>query len=47
MHLKENTLFDLDPLVTGNVTQYPLQHVTYTPLTFRVDAFTGKYIFDL
>ena len=36
MHLRENTLFDLDPTVkgikvTGNVAQNPRHHVTYAP----------------
>ena len=34
MHLQENTLFDLDVGVKGThkVAQYPLHHVTYTPV---------------
>ena len=33
MYLKENTLFDL---VTQNVAQYPLHHVTYAATKFEV-----------
>ena len=46
-----NTLFDLDPGVTHNITQHPLYHVTYALVTFEVamssglvDVFTRKYI---
>ena len=43
MHLQENTLFDIDirVKVTGNVAQYPLHHVTYAPVKFEVNTFTG------
>ena len=30
MHLQQNTSFDLDRKVTGNVAQHPLHHVSYT-----------------
>ena len=33
MHLQEITLFDI---VTQNVAQYPLHHVTYAPAKFDV-----------
>ena len=38
MHLKEITLFDLDPKVkvTQNVAQYLRHHVTYAPAKFDV-----------
>ena len=43
MHLQENTLFDLIlwVKVAENVTQYPLHHVTYTPLTLEVNTSNG------
>ena len=54
MYLQENTLFDLDRKVkvTGNIAQYPLNHVTYAPVKFEVNtsnglgvnAFSRKYI---
>ena len=54
MHLQENTVFDLDLgiKVKQDVTQYPLNHVTYAHLKFEVatsnglggDAFTRKNI---
>ena len=54
MHLRENTLFDLDfgVKVIQDVAQYPLHHVTYSYTKFEVaisnslggDAFTSKYI---
>ena len=52
MHLQESTLFDL---VTLNVAQCPLHHVTYAPTEFEVttskalggEAFTSNSIFDL
>ena len=56
MHLRENTLFDLDLgiKVIQDVAQYPLHHdhVTYSYTKFEVaisnclggDAFTSKYI---
>ena len=34
MHLQENTLFDLGVMVTRNVAQCPLHHVTYAPTEF-------------
>ena len=60
MHLQENSIFDR-PLtltlgsrvkVTGNIAQYPLNHVTYSATKFEVatstclggDTFTRKYI---
>ena len=53
MHLKENTLFDLDlwVKVTRNVAQCPLHNVTYAPTEFEVttpkasggEAFTRKF----
>ena len=38
MHLQENTEFDLDfqVMVTQNVAQYPLHHVTYSATKFEV-----------
>ena len=38
IHLKENTLFDLDlgVKVTRNVTQYPRHYVTYAQAKFEV-----------
>ena len=38
IHLKENTLFDLDlgVKITRNVAQYPLYHVTYSATKFEV-----------
>ena len=46
LHLKENTLFDLDfgVRVTQNVAQYPLHHVTYPDTKFKV-AFRRRYIY--
>ena len=54
MHLQENTLFDLDQkvMVTQNIAQYPLHHVTHAPVKFEgtmssgigEDAITRKYI---
>ena len=55
MHLQENTLYGLDPVVvkvTQNVVQYPPSHMTYAPSKFEVasfnrlgeDGFTRKYI---
>ena len=54
VHLQENSLFDLylGIEVTQNVTQYPLDHVTYSATKFEVatsnnlggDTFTRKYI---
>ena len=54
LHLKENTLYDLDLVakVTQNVVQYPSNHMTYAPAKFEVatsnslveDGFTRKYI---
>ena len=54
MHLQENTLYDLDlgVMVTQNVTQYPLYHVTYVPAKFEAatsnslegNAFTRKFV---
>ena len=53
MHLRENTLYDLDLVVkvTQNVVQYPPNHMTYAPAKFEVamfnsleDGFTRKYI---
>ena len=54
MHLQDNSLFDLylGIKVTQNVTQYPLDHVTYSATKFEVatfnglggDTFTRKYI---
>ena len=54
MHLRENTLFDLDLgiKVIQDAAQYPLHHVTYSYTKFEVaiskglgrDAFTSKYI---
>ena len=43
MHLQENTIFDLDlwDKVTGNVTLYPLHHVTYAPVKFEVNTSNG------
>ena len=46
MHYQENTLFDLDPKVTGvkvtqNVAQYPRHHVTYAPAKFDVATSHG------
>ena len=41
MHLQESTVtYDLDLAVkvTQDVTQYPLHHVTYVPVTFEVAA---------
>ena len=53
MHFNENILFDLDlgVMVTEDVAQYPLHHVTYSDTKFEVatsnslgrDAFTSKY----
>ena len=50
MHLQENTLNDLD-LVTQNVAQCPLHHVTHAPTEFEVtmsktlggETFTRKF----
>ena len=57
MHLQENTVFDLDLgiKVKQDVTQYPLNHVTYAHVKFEVatsnglggDAFTRKTLYDL
>ena len=52
MHLQENSKFDLDLVVTRNVAQYPLHHVTYSATKIEVaksnrlggDTFTRKYI---
>ena len=49
MHLQENTSFDLDPkvIVTQNVAQCPLHHVTYAVTASNGlggDAITRKYI---
>ena len=41
MHLQENTLFDLDLKVTQNVTEYPLNHVTYAPAKFEFSTTNG------
>ena len=49
MYLQENTLYDL---VSGNVAQCPLHHVTSAPAKFGVamskglggDALTRKYM---
>ena len=40
MHLKENTLFDLDPKVKviRNVAQYPRNHVIFAPGKLNVDT---------
>ena len=53
MHLQEKTVFDLnlDVNVTQHTTQYPLHHVTYAHVQFKVatsnglggDSFTRKY----
>ena len=53
MHLQESTLFDLDlqVMVTLNVAQCPLHHVTYAPTEFEAttlkalggEAFTRKF----
>ena len=50
MNLQEITLYDLG-VVTQDVAQYSLHHVTYAPAKFEVavfnslgDAFTRKYI---
>ena len=57
MHLKENTLYDLDLVVkvTQNVVQYPPNHMTYAPAKLKVtmsnslgeDGFTRKYFMIL
>ena len=54
MHLQEKTVFDLDlaAQITQDVAQYPLHHVTYALVKFRVatsnglegDTLTIKYI---
>ena len=52
IHLQENTCFDLEVKVTGNVAQYRLHHVTYSAAKFEIttskglggDTFTRKYI---
>ena len=43
MHLKENTVFDLDfgIKVTQNVTQHPLHHGTFAPAKFEVAKFNA------
>ena len=47
MHLKENTLFDLDldtdhkVKVTQNAAQFPLHHVIYAPAKFAVASSNG------
>ena len=43
MHLQEITLFDLDlgVKVTRNVTQYPLHHLTYLVIKFKVALSNG------
>ena len=43
MHLQENTLFDHDlgVMVTQNVAQYPLHHVTYAPAKFDIATSHG------
>ena len=43
MHLKENSIFDLDlgVKVTQNVAQYPLHHVTYSATKFEVATSKG------
>ena len=43
MHLKENTVFDLDrgTKVTKDDAQYPLRHVTYTFAKFDAPTFNG------
>ena len=56
MHLHENTLFDLDleVKVTQDVAKYPLHHVTYSDIKFKVatpdglggDVFTKITLFD-
>ena len=40
MHLKENTLFDIDlgVKITQNVAHYTLLHVTNAPVKFEVDT---------
>ena len=51
MHIQENTLFDIDRLVTRNVAQCPLHHMTYAPTEFEIttskglvgDRFTRKF----
>ena len=47
MHLKENTLFDLDTevKVTQNAAQYHLHHVTYSPVKFEVAMLNGLDVF--
>ena len=40
MHLQLNTLFD--QLVTQNIAQYPLHHVTLSPAKFEVDTSNGS-----
>ena len=56
MHLQTKPLFNLDlrVMVTQNVAQYILFHMTYAPAKFEVatsnslgeDACTRNYIFD-
>ena len=43
MHLKENTLFDIDlgVKVTQNIAQYPWHHVTYAPAKFDIATSHG------
>ena len=43
MHLKENTLFDLDlgVKITQNVAQYPGHQVTYAPAKFDIATSHG------
>ena len=38
IHLQENTLFDLElwAMVRGNGVQYPLHHVIYAPVKFKL-----------
>ena len=43
MYLQENTFFDLELKfkIKGNVAQYPLHHVTYAPVKFKVNTSNG------
>ena len=41
MHLQENILFDFRPLVTRNIAQYPIHHMTYLATKFEVATSNG------
>ena len=41
MHFQENSIFDIDLVVTRNVAQYTLHHVTYSATKFEVATSNG------